>query len=288
MRRSSSAVTALLALATPLTAQDQLPLVPCDGTYRAVSGQVTMNAAGMTVPGRGAEEMGTETLSVADCGRSFSFDLQGRLQFLQSVMNEREYVADVPGGYGVRRTMTFVLDDNGALSGGMKATDGGLLVERPLALIPVMVSMPDLEGCADDQEPALPDRGMGPGEGPLQDAIQARGMAPPAESGFSFADYTTGNGSSDSLNYEATVQLSAKGDVLPRLEELGSRQELICGGEALEPPRYLLSVKMNEVEGDTFVFIRIIEIETSRIVEQREAVVSGTDRGTIADGIGDA
>ncbi|SDY61717.1 hypothetical protein [Citreimonas salinaria] len=150
---------------------------PCEGTYEVFFGKSTTAVApGNTMPKAGRiaqaynnregwvgqvirkpQSEGMHQIAVGDCGRQFVVT-QGANQmlFLQSASDETIYVAqdidDVPG------EMTVRVVDHKIMVGQFAGQSHGFKFNFPIAMEPHDVVMPDMEGCADEEEAADEDR----------------------------------------------------------------------------------------------------------------------------------
>lgn len=269
--------------ASPAMAQT----VPCEGSYSVRMGPVVMSG-GMV--GRGAEDMGIAQIDVQSCGREFTFDLGGKLNFAQSVFDDQTYSGGFTGGDGATRTYTLTLAGPTTMIGGLVAQDQDMSVTRTITLTAVDVRPPDLPDCQNDAAgEGLPDRATTAAEAGLQNAMISRGLSPPSGTDLTFSDYTNGIGHSGSEQQRAYILLSADGAFLPRLtdEDIAKKQVAICAVPDAKFIRahYMMHVKTIRFDGKTNIYLRIIDIDTGKIIKQQEAVVTGEDEVAIASGI---
>ncbi|WP_289069566.1 hypothetical protein [uncultured Aliiroseovarius sp.] len=127
--------------------------------------------------------------------------------------------------------------------------------------------------------------------------VSARGLAPPSPD-FASQDYFRTSKDGEDLfeahggsSFRIVFLLGSDNAILPATRA-ATRFREICNAEdgTLDPPRRLLTFKINEVENPHGfdVFAQIVDIETGKILAQRESEVTGTDDAALAQGMQDA
>lgn len=160
---------ALAALAGPVAAQAP----PCDGTYEFFSGKSTVQPTadnGLPNAGQAAraynnregiagqlirkpQSEGLQQVEVSQCGRQFVLTKGAeKMVFLQSIMDETLYVAQDIGTSKAELTVRVV--DHKVMVGKLAGESHGFAFDYPVAMEPRDISMPDMEGCEDDDPPS--------------------------------------------------------------------------------------------------------------------------------------
>lgn len=175
MKQSKTLTFSLTILMAGGPAHAQVP--PCEGTYEVFFGKSTAAVApGNTTPDAGRiaqaynnregwvgqvvrkpQSEGMHEITVGDCGRQFVVT-QGanRMLFLQSTADETVYIAqdigDVPG------EMTVRVVDHKIMAGQFAGQSHGYKFNFPIAMEPHAVTMPNMEGCSDEEKEPEGDR----------------------------------------------------------------------------------------------------------------------------------
>jgi len=292
-------LVALVVLATPAYAQAP----PCDGTYEYFSGKNFVEALpGNTLPKakrveqaynnregwvgqviRKPQSEGLFNVEVGQCGRQFVISQGGKqMLFLQSGTDEALYIAQDIGTEEATKTMRVV--GHKVMIGKIEGDSHGFKYTFPVAMEPRDISMPDMEGCAADDDRAEP------AEFALENAaarafLANRGMTPPP--GFAPDDFfRTIDTEHDvaSASRKGSIRhirfLLGRGNAV--LPETGLREICRAGANRLDPPRRMLNFKIFPMENPDgyLVFAQEIDIETGKILVQAEGESDG--RGAIA------
>ena len=273
---------------------------PCDGTYELFSGKITTDVMpGNTLPDAGRiaqafnnreglvgqvirkpQSEGLHEVKVSDCGRQFVLSQNGKkMLFLQSATDKTLYVAQDIGTQ--KAELTFRVYSHASMIGRMAGASHGFSFDYPAVMEPRELAMPDLKGCEsnnssdDDSEAAKTASAQG-----LAMALAQQGKT--AAPGYMLSDYvmTRAKGSARESSW---LHLGKTGQILPANPRENNLEQVCLHGESglLDPPRFRLNFKQREVDGEIFVFVQVIDIETGLIREQREAVApssSANDR----------
>lgn len=272
-----------LLLAGPALADGAMPLV-CAGSGRLITSEVTgtFPTHRYTVPGSATDD--PASIEIAGCGREITVGVRGhRLHLVPNAVGPgwsgtlRIDGYDVQ--YGFRHVGPHLLVGSAVVyaRGGRMDADVRLVVAEGRA--------PAMAGCSDDAPEPLPARGTSVGRAALAEALSGS----PLPAGMDITDFVAA-GSVDSVGTERVhVLLSEAGDILP-LQVPALTPDAICAGEVadVEPPRAVLDFEFMRFDGDTNVFVRRIDIETGRIVEQHEVVARGDDPSRIAVAMSEA
>lgn len=163
------------ALALAIVAISTTPAwanVVCEGTYEFFNGKSTLKAVPGEAPpngARGAElynkyggdwlgqfmgkpkSEGLHEVKVSQCGRQFTLTQGSKeMLFLQSVMDDTLYVAQDIGTNAGELTLRVV--DHKIMVGKVEGESHGFAFNIPVAMDPIDISMPDMEGCSDDSD----------------------------------------------------------------------------------------------------------------------------------------
>lgn len=277
-------ILALVALGSPAFAQAP----PCDGVYEFFSGKNTIKVApgnsmhdaervaraynnregllAAIIPNPRSE--GLHEVKVSQCGRQFVLTQGGkRMVFLQSVMDDSLYVAQDIGTEKAELTVRVV--DHKFMVGEVAGESHGYKFRFPLVMEPREIAPPDMKGCDDARQPDEEEGTQTTGAQGLTGALALQGKAPAP--GYGLSDYVLASTAADG-SQKTWLNLSMEGKILPA-EPPTPDMVRICttdGRSLIDPPRYRLNFKQKAVEDGIYVFVQVIEIETGKILEQRE------------------
>ncbi len=198
------------------------------------------------------------------------------------------WTATLTGG-GATRVFKFNALTSRLVDSWMDAFGGGMMVQRRMKLTLENATSGQPTDCIFDS-----DRQDFSTERAAASAfLSRRGMTPPS-SDFSLSDYfrpreIEHDGMSESRagsTRHVSLLLGVDGTILPNANA-ATRFCEVCRAEPeeLDPPRFMLDFKIIELEGpDSYaVFVRKINIETGKIVAQRESTVVGLDQTALTE-----
>jgi len=294
--RLCSGVTAALALGTSQAAAQTA--LPCQGTYEAVTGTVTLTGPGpIVVVSPRNRSVGPLHLTYDSCDR-IRLVGDGQQMVLTPSATGDGWTGELTDS-DARRVYNFDPVTPGLLMSHMTAVGrGGVTVNRGMRLTRISGTENQPEDCildGDTQDLSVKDSAA-------EQFLRNRGLQPP-EQDLSYRDYFRSNESVRTETAEhygiehRTVEenisylLNIDREFLPA-SRAGTRQRLICSAdpETVDPPRYLLDFKITRVEDpDGFVvFARVIDIETGAIQVQAEAETTGFGEANLAGAMGEA
>ncbi|MEQ5829394.1 hypothetical protein J3456_18785 [Sulfitobacter sp. NFXS29] len=254
--------------------------LPCQGRYSAQSGNVTLSAEGMVhVEPRNRSE-GTIDLTYDGCDRITVAGQGMRMQITRSATSG--WTGTLAAG-GATRIFHFNAVTPRLINSWMEAFGGGVTVQRGMKLTLLQGTENQPEDCVFDAD----QQNFSRENAAAQAFMEANGLVPPSPD-FSLQDYfratvvenrtqtETRKGSARHIRF----MLGDDGAILP-VARAAVRFREICRAEAgtLAPPRRMLDFKIVPIENpDGYaIFARVIDIETGKIIAQREGHVTGTD-----------
>lgn len=277
MRTAARAVIAACLLSGSGAFADPLP---CQGRYSAISGDVTLLASGMVhVEPRNRSE-GTVDLTYDGCDR-ITISGQGmRMDILRSATSG--WSGTLTGG-GATRVFRFNAVTPRVIESWMDAFGGGMTVQRGMKLTLLDGTENQPVDCIFDSDSQDFSRENAAAEG----FMALRGLIPPSPD-FVLHDFFRASQVEQDTQTEAR-----KGDALHIRFLLGhnnvilptaraaTRFRAVCTADegTLDPPRRMLDFKIVEYDNPDSLsaFARVIDIETGKIIAQRESQVAGTD-----------
>lgn len=270
----------LLSLSEAAAAPGFLPM--CEGTYEIYSGTITAQAEGQTSMIQSPRPQGRGTLKVSQCGRQMNLTSDFELLLDQSMLEDARYHGQLDMG-GVAREFTFDVVHPRLMTGKMEAAGQGLALSRGLKLVYLSGQAPDMKGCQDDPAEAALQSALSSPASAVVDAMQAHGLKPPANSSLSPGDYIWRTSDTDG-SAKLAFLIGESGAIVPARRTPVTLEE-ICSGEAekIDTPRRVLDFKIFTLDDSSHVFVRVIDLQTGRILEQREGVVSRTGSKAIGE-----
>jgi len=270
----SGAMTTTTVLAQPAP-------IFCNGSGRLFTTDVSGQSRGVysTIPGSATSD--AVTVEVVECGRAIRVWVpsQGRtLHLVQATLDDFQYT-DTLEIQGFNATFSMFRSTPHRLQGTytVNTRDADLYAEVTIEVTDAQA--PNMAGCADDPEPEFTPRGISMSHAALADALTSTGRTLPAESNY--GDYISAEPDAASGTQIVYVRLGANGDILPSTTPARSIAD-ICAGRAntTEPPVEFLRFKVFTFERTTAVFVQRVEIDTGRIIEQREGIASGENQSS--------
>lgn len=289
MTYSQTALRCIAALALSASAAMAEPL-PCQGRYNVMSGDVIMSSGGMVhVEPRNRNE-GDVDLIYDGCDRIRMEGQGARMDLIRSASSG--WTATLTGG-GATRIFRFNALTPRLIDSWMDAVGGGMQVQRGMKLTLVNGTDHQPVDCIFDGERHDFTRE----NAAARMFLAARNLAPPSAD-FAPQDYFRTSKDAEDL-FEAhggssfrILFLLGRGNRILPATRAATRFREICRAEtgALDPPRRFLTFKILEVENPHGfdVFARIIDIETGKIIAQRESEVTGTDDAALSRAMQDA
>jgi hypothetical protein len=279
---------AAFVLALSTAAADPLP---CQGRYQAISGNVIMSGGGMVrIDPRNRNE-GAVDLTYNGCDRITISGQGARMSLTRSATSG--WTGTLTGG-GATRIYKFNALTPRHIDSWMDAFGGGVTVQRGMKLTLLKGTDNQPVDCIFDGE-----RQNFTLENTAARAFMAaRGLTPPSPD-FALQDYfraaeiehRTQTKSRKGSTRHIRFLLGAGNAILPATRAKTRFRE-VCTAEkgTLDPPRRVLDFKIIPVENpDGFdVFARVIDIETGKILAQRENEVTGTDDAALAAAMQDS
>lgn len=271
------------------TAENSFRNGACNGTYTLHSAGAVGTAGPMTIP-VGKPVLTGAQIELGQCGRELVLTADGVTAVLyQEVMNDRIYSGSLDMGDGAKRRLTLTVGDDRNLRGSLVATDGHAQVTRPLWVMLTKPSETRFEGCVDDDEELSAPRGLSHEATVVLNHLSSLGFVP-AES-LQFEDYVAMK-SPDAQSTHVSLRISREGAVLPRpeiaAEQMDDASAYCIGDERLDPARQVLDFKVAYADEDPFVFARIIDIETGKILQQVEGKPAKAGEGALQSAVEDA
>lgn len=279
-------LSVLLALPGTVFAQT-LQTAPCNGSYTLHFGNGTESATGTPVGTSGAVPV---SVTMGQCAREMVLQTpQGPVVLLQSIQDPATYVGQLTMGDGVARELHLTRGADRNLRGGLKASDGQLTITRPIWVMTKTLTETVFPDCLDDAETGPPIV-VQDEEFALAEVLASAGYAP--AQGFQMMDYIDhALSGADSLS--VSVPLNTESRMIPRSDVALAqvdRERAMCEDDYLDPARYLLDFKVSRADADVFVFARVIDIETGKILTQVEGKPPAGEPGnltaTMADALG--
>ncbi len=284
MIRPGPAALGAAALALTISTAIADPL-PCQGRYQAISGNVIMSASGIVQVDPRNRNESTVDLTYDGCDRIAIAGQGMRMDIVRSATSG--WSGTLTAG-GATRVFRFNALTPRLIDSWMDAFGGGMTVQRGMKLTLVKGTEHQPVDCIFDGE-----RHDFTRENAAARAfLAARGLTPPS-SDFALRDYfraaevenRTQTESRKGRTRHVRFLLGSGNRVLPAARAAARFRE-ICRAEegALDPPRRLLNFKIIEMENpDGFdVFAQLIDIETGKIIAQREGEATGTNDAALA------
>ncbi len=281
LKRTAGALVAC-TLTIPGAMADPLP---CQGRYSAVSGNVIMSASGIVQVDPRNRNEGTVDLTYNGCDRITVAGQGMRMEIVRSATSG--WSGTLTGG-GATRIFRFNALTPRLIDSWMDAFGGGMTVQRGMKLTLVKGTEHQPVDCIFDG-----DRQNFTRENAATRAFMAaRGLTPPSPD-FALQDYfraaevenRTQTESRKGSTRHVRFLLGSDHAILPATRA-ATRFREVCRAEegTLDPPRRMLDFKIVELENpDGFsVFARIIDIESGKILAQRESEVTGTGDAALA------
>jgi hypothetical protein len=277
------------ALAGATWAEPSYRYGPCNGTYGAFSGQPALTAPALSMPVNTALRAPAR-LDMRQCGREMLVTIADSSAVLyQDVFDERLFEGDIALGDGAQRTLTLRMDDDRNLRGALVAKQGPVTAKRPIWLILDTPSETRFEGCADDAEPALPNRALSEQAAIFSELLAEAGLSPAP--GLQFGDYIETRVLSETET-RVKIRLSEDGNVLPRPDvayrQLDQDAAVCLASDRLDAAVRLIEFKVQMVDNDPFVFAREIDATTGVVDVQAEGVRTTGPGEALASGMRDA
>lgn len=284
----TSGIAAIIALVVSGVAAEPLP---CQGRYNVVSGDVTMSSGGFVhIDPRNRNE-GNVDLIYDGCDR-IRMEGQGtRMDLVRSATSG--WSATLTGG-GATRVFKFNALTPRLIDSWMDGFGGGIMVQRGMKLTLVNGTEGQPVDCIFDGER----QDFSRENVAAQAFLAVRGLTPPS-SDFTPRDYFRAAEVEADVVTESrkgsTLQirfLLGTGNAILPATRAAARFREICQAEKgeLDPPRRMLNFKIHEVENPHGfdVFAQIIDLETGRIIAQRESEVVGLDNAALAEAMQDS
>lgn len=265
--------------------------LPCQGRYEAISGDVTMSSGGTVIVDPRNRSEGTVDFIYDGCDRIRMEGQGARMDIVRSATSG--WTGTLTGG-GATRIYKFNALTPRVVDSWMDAFGGGIKVQRGMNLRLVKATEGQPVDCIFDG-----DRQNFQRENAAARAFMtARGLTPPSTD-FDLRDYFRAadvehdavSDSRQGSTLHLRFLLGSDNAILPATRT-ATRFREICRAEEgeLDPPRRLLNFKIHEVENPHGfnVFAQIIDIDTGKIIAQRESEAVGLDDAALADAMQDA
>ena len=278
MRYLTQTLSALAACCVTVSSATADPL-PCQGRYSAQSGNVTLSADGMVYLDPRNRREGAVDLTYEGCDRITVSGQGMRMQITRSATSG--WTGTLAGG-GATRIFHFNAVTPRLIGSWMEAFGGGVTVQRGMKLTLLKGTEHQPEDCNFDADR----QNFSRENAAARVFMAAQGLVPPS-SEFSRQDYfraaevenRTQTESRKGSARHIRFMLGDDGAMLP-VARAAVRFREICRAEAgtLAPPRRMLDFKIVPIENpDGYtIFARVIDIETGKIIAQREGHVIGT------------
>lgn len=276
-------------LATASFGQDSLANVPCSGSYTLHFGTGVGTAQGKSMP-VGTAGSQPAIVEMSQCGRRMDIVIGGKSVTLsQEVLDGASYSGRLHMGDGVTRNLSLTRGGDRNLRGALIASGQGVAVARPIWLMANALRETRFEDCFGTEEELAPSRGLSASEANVTRLFSERGTGP--SEGFEFSDYMrdVSTRRSDRATRDAQTMLAgnsvllylnASGEIVPRSDVAVAqhdREQAICSDQDyLDAPRFVLEFDIIPIDplinDDVDVFVKVIDIETSKIMESRRGV----------------
>ncbi|MGC9369357.1 MAG: hypothetical protein ACP5DX_07470 [Paracoccaceae bacterium] len=283
-------ILSVLGMAGPTAGAGQTTL-PCQGTYQAISGSVTLAAGGVVVLNRKRNE-GPVHLTYQGCDR---IEMTGGGARMTLVRNGSGggWTGRMTGR-GATRVFRFDALTPRLVTSQMVAVGGGLTVQRGMELTLQQGTENQPTDCIFDAER----KDFSLMNGAAEAFMAARGLAPPSAD-FSMRDYfrareTAHRVAQDSrkgTGRHVSFLLGTGNAILPATRGKTRFGQLCRAGKgALDPPQRMLNFKIFEQSPPQRfqVFAQVIDLQSGKILSQSEAVVEGGGEATLAAAMGQA
>ena len=288
--RLGAMVFSVLALAGDPALAGKTTL-PCQGSYQAMSGTVTLAAGGVVVLPRKRKE-GIVHLTYESCDR-VTLNGSGARMTLVRDGTGGGWTGRMTGG-GATRVFQFQALTPRRLTSHMVAVGGGLTVQRGMELTLQTGTENQPTDCVFDTD----SKDFSLMDGAAEAFMAARGLTPPTPD-FSRRDYFRARETSHDVVQESrkgSVQhvsflLGRDNAILPSTRGKTRFREACRSNKGeLDPPRRMLNFKIHELAPPQRfdVFAQLIDIETGKILNQSEAIVEGTGEAALATAMGQA
>ncbi|GAW37217.1 hypothetical protein RA2_04293 [Roseovarius sp. A-2] len=272
-----TATQSLVALALSVSTVASEPL-PCQGRYKAISGDVIMSSAGMVQIDPRNRNEGTVDLIYDGCNRIV---LEAQGQRMPIVRSATSGWSGTLSGGGAKRIYKFNALTPRHIDSWMDAFGGGMMVQRGMKLTLVKATEHQPVECIFDGDR----HDFSRENSAARSFLAARGLTPPSTD-FTLSDYfrasqlatdfidETRNTSSLHLRF-----LLGSGDVILPATRAATRFREISRAEegTLDPPRRMLDFTIFELKNPAGVevFAQIVDIETGKILAKRRSEAPG-------------
>jgi len=289
IRVQFASIAALLASPGLLLAENSFRYGACNGSYAVHSSGAVAEAAPLSMPVGQPIQSGAE-VKMGQCGREMTVMADGLTAVLyQEVMDDRSYSGSIDMGDGAARTLTLRVGDDRNLRGAIVASDSNMSVTRPLWFMLTDATETRFEGCEDDNEEPFAPRGISAEGAVVINQLSSIGITPAGD--LDYTDYVTMQ-SPDAQSARVSLRLSGTNAVLPHPEvaiaQMDSESALCLTDERLDPATSILDLKVEYADDDPFVFLRLIDAGSGKIMSQVEGVPSVAGDGALQSAVADA